>query len=700
MTNYDDLKHPDIKFEDVSSERFREIILDLEVSKKKESEQRKFSESLVNGLKTLTSSESTDEIFLNLLDTLKEVLAFDVAIALKKMDDENYKTIISTLEEFRDTYWRQGKVFKRLLKGKPLILGSIDKSLEWEDKSSDQRSYASSVLYIPIIGEYNHVILCFLKRNSIFNNGHKELSAKLIPLVTSAVLNTEKSELIREKSKASEALFSSLPVGVITLKSMGKINPDYSKICEEIFSTSNISSSSISELFLDKSNLSEEKKSLVLSTVNSSIDEDEINFELNSDKLISEVEVIIEGQKKYLDFTWSYVTNDKHLVSSIILVIKDVTTLKNLEETEKIKSQELEVFSQLLSSNQDLLAPAIYDFKKMINALNQIHISKDEESYKSILRILHTMKGNARTYNLSFLSSMIHDIETKLSSNDIDLNEVYERSLLEIGDLFGMYLSKAKKLKIISNDQENSDSSMIPVKVNQKVIDIIEDKYSHLNNKMLKLDPDILCLIDCLRSARASLFKDILKMTIKSVNDIAIKLGKEIPEIRFNECNISIFNTYRSAISDVFGHLLRNSVDHGIEDTKTRISCGKNRHGAITVNFENQDNFMLIRYQDDGRGLNIGKIKDKAVKANLIQPSTDDPTIIGNLIFSPDFSSRDEVTITSGRGVGMDAVVSILKEIESEIKLVILSKLSVNGFCTFCFELKIPNYVYYTPIAT
>ena len=187
----------EVESEELTPERFREIILDLEVAKKKEIEQRIFSESLVNGLKSLTSSDSTSSIFLNLLTSLKDVLSFYTAMVLKKDSfGVLYNTIITTDPIFDEAIWKEGKVFKRLMKGKPIVLNSVGKTDEWKNRSDEVKSYASSILYIPIISKENHVILSFLKKDTTFANSHKELALKLIPLVTSALVNTEKNDLI------------------------------------------------------------------------------------------------------------------------------------------------------------------------------------------------------------------------------------------------------------------------------------------------------------------------------------------------------------------------------------------------------------------------------------------------------------------------------------------------------------------------
>ena len=124
----------EVNSEELTPERFREIILDLEVAKKKEIEQRIFSESLVNGLKILTSADSANSIFLNLLTSLKDVLSFDTAMILKKGRGCLYNTIITTDPKFKDTVWKEGKVFTRLMKGKPIVINSVGKTSEWSKK--------------------------------------------------------------------------------------------------------------------------------------------------------------------------------------------------------------------------------------------------------------------------------------------------------------------------------------------------------------------------------------------------------------------------------------------------------------------------------------------------------------------------------------------------------------------------------------
>ena len=110
-------------------------------------------------------------------------------------------------------------------------------------------------------------------------------------------------------------------------------------------------------------------------------------------------------------------------------------------------------------------------------------------------------------------------------------------------------------------------------------------------------------------------------------------------------------------IVDPLMHIVRNSIDHGIEDEETRLRLGKNRTGQICLRAYQRGYNVVVEVEDDGRGLELDRIREKAVKTGLI---TGDEKLtekeIVDLIFKPGFSTSDTVTEVSGRGVGMDVV--------------------------------------------
>jgi chemosensory pili system protein ChpA (sensor histidine kinase/response regulator) len=106
-----------------------------------------------------------------------------------------------------------------------------------------------------------------------------------------------------------------------------------------------------------------------------------------------------------------------------------------------------------------------------------------------------------------------------------------------------------------------------------------------------------------------------------------------------------------------FEHLLRNAIAHGIETREARQAAGKNETGELLVEVRQEGNEVVIRFSDDGQGLNVGRIRDKAQRIGLLQndePVSDEE--VRDLIFHPGFSTADEVTELAGRGIGMDVV--------------------------------------------
>lgn len=139
------------------------------------------------------------------------------------------------------------------------------------------------------------------------------------------------------------------------------------------------------------------------------------------------------------------------------------------------------------------------------------------------------------------------------------------------------------------------------------------------------------------------------------VRDLAGKLDKQIELRTFGE-STELDRGVIEKITDPLTHLIRNSVDHGIELPGERVAAGKSAKGVLTLSAYHQGGSVVIKIQDDGKGFDRDRILAKARERNI--PLSDAPTDqeVWNLIFAPGFSTADTVTDVSGRGVGMDVV--------------------------------------------
>lgn len=155
------------------------------------------------------------------------------------------------------------------------------------------------------------------------------------------------------------------------------------------------------------------------------------------------------------------------------------------------------------------------------------------------------------------------------------------------------------------------------------------------------------------------------------VRDLAKETEKEINLIVEGE-ETELDKTLIEEINDPLVHLIRNSVDHGIEKPEDRAAAGKDRVGTIKLNAEHEGNNILITIEDDGKGIDPNVIKNSAIKKGLI--SADKAEELGeqeilNLIFLPGFSTAAKITNVSGRGVGMDVVKTNVAKLRGAINI-------------------------------
>ncbi|NLC52853.1 MAG: chemotaxis protein CheA [Firmicutes bacterium] len=153
----------------------------------------------------------------------------------------------------------------------------------------------------------------------------------------------------------------------------------------------------------------------------------------------------------------------------------------------------------------------------------------------------------------------------------------------------------------------------------------------------------------------------------KIVRDITKQLGKKV-ELHFVGEDTEIDKQIAEELIDALTHLLRNAVDHGLEDIETRKKLGKDPTGHITLGARQEGSHIVISITDDGRGLNLEKIKEKALATGLITEGnnlSNDELI--RFIFAPGFSTTMQVNEISGRGVGMDVVKTNLKKLQGDI---------------------------------
>ena len=200
-------------------------------------------------------------------------------------------------------------------------------------------------------------------------------------------------------------------------------------------------------------------------------------------------------------------------------------------------------------------------------------------------------------------------------------------------------------------------------------------------------------LQDAVMRARMQSVGRLFASLPRLVRELAVDLKKKLHLVT-EGADTELDRQLIELIRDPLTHLLRNCADHGIETPTERLALGKPEEGTIRVTATHEAGYITIDVSDDGRGLDVQKIREKAIAKGLVSPSeakelSDED--VGRFIFAPDFSTAAAVTSISGRGVGMDIVRDNIEAIGGAISLT-----TVPGKGT-SFTLKIPLTLAITP---
>ena len=203
--------------------------------------------------------------------------------------------------------------------------------------------------------------------------------------------------------------------------------------------------------------------------------------------------------------------------------------------------------------------------------------------------------------------------------------------------------------------------------LSQQMDDTLRARYQELVRGLEVLAQTTRGLQDAVMAIRAQPVKSVFSRMPRLVRELATKTGKKIKLETIGEAT-EIDKTVIEQLSDPLTHMIRNSADHGIEVPEKRRSLGKPEIGTIRLSAEQAGGNILITVEDDGGGINRERVlevaRDKGIVAIDVTPTDEQ---IDQLIFAPGFSTAEQVSDISGRGVGMDVVLSNIKKIGGSV---------------------------------
>jgi hypothetical protein len=178
---------------------------------------------------------------------------------------------------------------------------------------------------------------------------------------------------------------------------------------------------------------------------------------------------------------------------------------------------------------------------------------------------------------------------------------------------------------------------------------------------------------------------------VDSLSSLAKELKKPTPAVQICDSNIGFTSQFAEALKSSLMHVVRNSMDHGIETPEERLRAGKPPAGTLSFTCERRDDELELHVSDDGRGLALPALFRKGVSLGLFQ-ADDKPSrqAVADMVFRSGLSTAGQVTQVSGRGVGMDAARAFLAEQGAGVAIVLLNEATELGFAPFKFVIRVP----------
>lgn len=270
---------------------------------------------------------------------------------------------------------------------------------------------------------------------------------------------------------------------------------------------------------------------------------------------------------------------------------------------------------------------------------------------------------------------------TKQLSELNNLNDKLEDWQKDFSKLIRHMKSYDKRFSKQDNETDTSSIIFIKQMLNtlteqSKKLNTIATGIAQIQHSNLEDDMKMRILIDdfdgMIKNIRVLPLATVFHLFGRMVRDIAHERGKEV-ELTITGSGTSADKKIIEEIKNPLIHILRNSIDHGIETPERRRELGKSPTGHIQISAKHLDNKILIEVIDDGQGFNIEKIKEKALNKGFLtneEISDMSDEEIMNIVFYPGFTTGDEVTSISGRGIGMDVVKSKIAQLNGTVKVI------------------------------
>ncbi len=385
----------------------------------------------------------------------------------------------------------------------------------------------------------------------------------------------------------------------------------------------------------------------------------------------------IPHASKSISLEYFPIRSDEGKIEKIVCVGSDISDLVAAQNQAEHDREKVQSILKMIHNKKELRMFLLETQSQLGTLDNEFAQLKSNPSHNrdAILRILHTIKGGAATFSYNVLKETAHSMEEKMLPKEFSTADTATLTTLkqtiesESKTIMAFYKDVFGELN--PKDEENiplNPSDIQNIFRLQKV-----DEVRKFLEEKIYFQP-----VKNMTSQFPIVIEKTAQLLEKSIHPLNVKNDSVLVPLK-------VFDGFFTS----FIHVLRNSVDHGVETAAIRKERGKDPFGSLSLEFsviESPVKTLKITYRDDGQGINATRVREKLTQKNIPHAHLNDSEVI-YFIFNPSFSTRDTVTETSGRGVGLDAVKHEVDQLGGSLKITT----EVGKYSEFIFELPYPS---------
>jgi PAS domain-containing protein len=485
-------------------------------------------------------------------------------------------------------------------------------------------------------------------------------------------INRMLQENVAERTREIQSILKNIKQGIFMIGKDGyRIHEAYSEYSHTLLGKDKIGNEPIFEVLFRDSDLSPGALAQTRSLLGACMGSPSLSFELNAHQMIREIQVTrADGEKQILELDWNPIEDSAGNIEKLLVSVRDVTEMRILRERDRSHAKELKYIGEIIQiAPQDFGALLQHARTLVDNSMRLLELPARPD-FVQLCAELHTLKGLARAYRLNDLTELIHQAETLFlemkDAADCDKSRV-AAELAGLGSLLEEYES-------VNTFILNRGSSSAPL--TDRAERMIDEFVAILDT--LAADGAALGEGPRIAEVRTWYYEQWLRPIDVFVHDVfdnakhtALDLGKAMPVLTVSGgASHCLKKETERLMSGVLVHLFSNAFDHSLEGAEERARSGKPPQGQLTLQVTAGEGHLQLLLFDDGRGLDLGKIQSSAAAKQLLDDGSSKSELqVAELIFLPGFSTKQELTHVSGRGMGLGAARDILRRENGDIRL-------------------------------